>query len=127
MLPGFGLRVSTQSKVFFAEGQVDSRTRRGAIGRADFFAPEIARKKALMISGDMADGHGSNAEKRQEAAGQVTVELALERFLELRSLSARTISLYQRTERLYLLKSGAAYRIRTYDPIITNDVLYQLS
>ncbi len=22
---------------------------------------------------------------------------------------------------------GAAYRIRTYDPIITNDVLYQLS
>ena len=24
-------------------------------------------------------------------------------------------------------ESGAAYRIRTYDPIITNDVLYQLS
>ena len=24
-------------------------------------------------------------------------------------------------------KTGAAYRIRTYDPIITNDVLYQLS
>ncbi len=23
--------------------------------------------------------------------------------------------------------NGAAYRIRTYDPIITNDVLYQLS
>jgi hypothetical protein len=26
-----------------------------------------------------------------------------------------------------MLKSGAAYRIRTYDPLITNEVLYQLS
>ena len=24
-------------------------------------------------------------------------------------------------------RNGAAYRIRTYDPVITNDVLYQLS
>ena len=24
-------------------------------------------------------------------------------------------------------KNGAAYRIRTYDPLITNEVLYQLS
>ena len=28
---------------------------------------------------------------------------------------------------LRVWESGAAYRIRTYDPIITNDVLYQLS
>ena len=26
-----------------------------------------------------------------------------------------------------LTGNGAAYRIRTYDPVITNDVLYQLS
>jgi len=26
-----------------------------------------------------------------------------------------------------LRKNGAAYRIRTYDPFITNEVLYQLS
>jgi hypothetical protein len=35
MLPGFGLRVGAQSKVFFAEGQVNRRTRRVTIGRAD--------------------------------------------------------------------------------------------
>ena len=35
ILPGFGLRVGTQSKVFFAEGQVNRRTRRVTIGRAD--------------------------------------------------------------------------------------------
>ncbi len=102
MLPGFGLRVGAQSKVFFAEGQVNRRTRRVTIGRADVFAPEVARKKALTILGDMADGHDPNAEKRQEAAEQVTLGLALERFLEVRTLSAHTVSHYQRTERLYL-------------------------
>lgn len=102
MLPGFGLRVGAQSKVFFAEGQVNRRTRRVTIGRADVFAPEVARKKALTILGDMADGHDPNAEKRQEAAEQVTLGLALKRFLEVRSLSTHTISHYQRTERLYL-------------------------
>ena len=75
MLPGFGLRVGAQSKVFFAEGQVNRRTRRVTIGRADVFAPEVARKKALTILGDMADGHDPNAEKRQEAGEQVTLEL----------------------------------------------------
>ncbi|MCK0097497.1 tyrosine-type recombinase/integrase [Yoonia sp. F2084L] len=102
MLPGFGLRVGVQSKVFFAEGQLNRRTRRVTIGRADVFAPEVARKKALTILGDMADGHDPNADKRQEAAERVTLELALKRFLEVRSLSTHTVSHYQRTERLYL-------------------------
>ena len=102
ILAGFGLRVGAQSKVFFAEGQVNRRTRRVTIGRADVFAPEVARKKALTILGDMADGRDPNAEKRQETVEQVTLEVALKRFLEVRSLSAHTISHYQRTERLYL-------------------------
>ena len=29
--------------------------------------------------------------------------------------------------RAKLQENGAAYRIRTYDPLITNEVLYQLS
>lgn len=102
MLPGFGLRVGAQSKVYFAEGQVNRRTRRVTIGRADVFAPEVARKKALTILGDMAEGHDPNAEKRQEGTEKVTLELALQRFLEVRTLSAHTVSHYQRTERLYL-------------------------
>lgn len=102
MLPGFGLRVGAQSKVFFAEGQVNRRTRRVTIGRADVFAPEVARKKALTILGEMADGHDPNAEKRQEALEKITLEMALQRFLEVRNLTAHTISHYQRTERLYL-------------------------
>lgn len=102
ILAGFGLRVGAQSKVFFAEGQVNRRTRRVTIGRADVFAPEVARKKALTILGEMADGHDPNSKKRKDAAEQVTLELALQRFFEARSLSEHTVAHYQRTVRLYL-------------------------
>jgi len=104
MLSGFGLRVGANSKVFFAEGQVNRRTRRVTIGRADVFAPEIARKKALVILGEMAEGRDPNAEKRKEKRERVTVEMAFDRFFEARkTLSPNTVSNYRRSERLYLM------------------------
>ena len=103
MLSGFGLRVGANSKVFFAEGQVNRRTRRVTIGRADVFVPEIARKKALVILGEMAEGHDPNAEKRKEKRERVTVEMAFDRFFEARkTLSPNTVSNYRRSEQLYL-------------------------
>ncbi|MFV1494471.1 tyrosine-type recombinase/integrase [Phaeobacter sp. JH18-32] len=103
MLSGFGLRVGANSKVFFAEGQVNRRTRRVTIGRADVFAPEIARKKALVILGEMAEGRDPNAEKRKEKQERVTVEMAFNRFFEARkTLSPNTVSNYRRSEQLYL-------------------------
>lgn len=103
MLSGFGLRVGTKSKVYFAEGQVNRRTRRVTIGRADVFAPDVARKRALAMLGEMADGHDPNAEKRKEQVERITLETAFQRFFEARSaLSPHTINGYQRTERLYL-------------------------
>lgn len=103
MLSGFGLRVGTKSKVYFAEGQVDRRTRRVTIGRADVFAPDVARKRALAMLGEMADGHDPNAEKRKEQVERITLEMAFQRFFEARStLSPHTVNGYQRTERLYL-------------------------
>ena len=53
MLRGFGLRAGAQSKVYFAEGQVQNRTRRVTIGRADVFGADAARKRALSILNDM--------------------------------------------------------------------------
>jgi len=103
LLSGFGLRVGANSKVFFAEGQVNRRTRRVTIGRADVFAPEIARKKALVILGEMADGRDPNAEKRKEKQERITLELAMERFFETRNtLSPSTVEHYRRTVQLYL-------------------------
>jgi len=102
-LPGFGLRVGTQSKVYFAEGQVNGRTRRTTIGRADVYAPEIARKKALALLGEMAEGHNPNEQKRNDRAADVTLERAFLRFFESRTtLSTSTVDGYKRTVRLYL-------------------------
>lgn len=103
MLPGFGLRVGARSKVYFAEGQVHGRTRRVTIGRADVFAPEVARKRALSLLGDMAEGRDPNEEKRKEGTDRITMGVAFERFFDTRtSLSPHTVSSYQRTARLYL-------------------------
>lgn len=53
---GFGIRVGKGSKVFIVEGQVNHRTRRVTIGRADVLSPEVARKRALQILGEMSEG-----------------------------------------------------------------------
>lgn len=103
LLSGFGLRVGSRSKVYFAEGQVNRMTRRVTIGRADLFAPEVARKKALAVLGEMAEGRNPNEEKRKETAERVTLATAFERFFEARNkLSPHTVTNYGRTAKLYL-------------------------
>jgi hypothetical protein len=63
-LPGFGLRVGTKGRAYFVEGQVRRRTVRITIGRHDVFTPEVARRRALKILAQMADGHDPSEERR---------------------------------------------------------------
>ena len=56
-LPGFGLRVGTQSMAYFVEAAVNGRNVRATIGRDDLLSPECARKKARAKLVAMADGH----------------------------------------------------------------------
>ncbi len=103
LLTGFGLRVGRRSKVYFAEGEVNRQTRRVSIGRADLFPPEVARKKALTLLGEMAEGRNPNEEKRKDNAERVTLAKAFERFFEARDkLSPYTVRNYSRTADLYL-------------------------
>ena len=103
ILSGFGLRVGKQSKVFFAEGQVNHKTRRVTIGRADVFAPEVARKKALTILSDMAEGRDPNEQKRQQLNDQITLRKAFHKFFATRThLSPYTVDGYNRTATVYL-------------------------
>lgn len=103
MLPGFGVRVGAKSKTYIVEGQVNRRTRRVTIGRVDLFPPETARRKALVVLGDMADGVDPAAEKRKKAAQMITVEKAFKKFFEARpDLANATIENYSRTGFIYL-------------------------
>lgn len=102
-LRGFGLRVGAQSKVFFVEGQVSRRTKRVTIGRADVINVDAARKRAMSILSDMAEGKDPNAEKRREGQVAITVGQAFDRFFKSRSsLSPGSIDNYRRTCNLYL-------------------------
>ncbi len=99
-LRGFGLRVGTKSKVYIAEGQVNGRTCRTSIGRADVFCPDVARKLALAALSEMAMGRNPNEVKRRE---KLTLEQAFEVFFKARdSLAPQTVDHYRRAMNLYL-------------------------
>jgi integrase len=102
-LRGFGLLVGTKKKSYFVEGQVNSRTRRVSIGRADVFCPDVARKMALAFLSDMAMGKNPAEEKRRKAQEQVTLGQAFSAFFKARTnLSPNTVAIYQRTADVHL-------------------------
>jgi len=101
-LSGFGLRVGTQSKVFFAEGQVARRTVRVTIGKYGPVTPETARKRALKALSEMAEGRNPNGERKAKRASAMTVREAFDDFFERRSLSSTSIPNYRRSIDIYL-------------------------
>lgn len=102
-LRGLGVRVGSHSKVFFVEGQVNKRTRRVTIGRADVLSVEEARRRALAALSDMAGGVDPNQEKRRIALEAVTLSQAFDRFFKARTAMADSSKdAYRRTRDLYL-------------------------
>ena len=102
-LKGFGVRVGSASKVFFTEGQVNNRTRRVTIGRADVISVDEARKRALGILSDMAAGRDPNSEKRKAALEAITTGQAFDQFFDTRrSMAEGTKDRYGRSINLYL-------------------------
>ena len=103
MLPGFGLRVGAKSKTYIVESQVNRRTKRVSLGRADLYPPETARRKALVVLGDMAEGIDPTEEKRKKAAEKITVKKAFDKFFAARThLAKATVENYSRTGYIYL-------------------------
>ncbi len=97
-LRGFGVRVGTQSKVFFVEGQVNRRTKRVSIGRADVLSIDVARKKALNLLSDMVLGTNPNEKKKW---AELTLEQAFDEFFKSReNLVPQTVATYRRTTTL---------------------------
>jgi len=103
LLPGFGLRVGSKTKTFYAEGRVDLKTRRVSLGRIEFVSPDEARRKALSYLSDMAEGIDPQKEKQKIAGQQIGLEKAFTKFFETRThLSPVTVSGYARTVHVYL-------------------------
>lgn len=103
LLPGFGLRVGSKTKTFYAEGRVDTKTRRVSLGRVELTGPDEARRKALSCLSEMAENINPNKSRENAAAHQISLEKAFTKFFEIRThLSPVTVYGYTRTVNLYL-------------------------
>ena len=96
-LKGFGLRVGKNSKVYFAESKIDTKTIRVTIGHHGLFTSEQARLEARSILGMMARGINPNDVDKARKAKGVTLVEAYKAYLVARSsLKPRTIYDYDR-------------------------------
>jgi len=96
-LPGFGVRVGTRSKSYFAESRVKGRTRRVTLGRADTLTLNDARKLAMKALAEMADGKDRNAQLKQDRAKLMTLSQAVDVWLSERAHRERTAVTYRAT------------------------------
>jgi integrase len=102
-LKGFGLRVGTKSKAYFAEGKVAGKTVRVTIGQHGVFTAEQARNEARNILGKIARGINPNDEDKARKIRGITLVQSFQDFLEARSnLKPRTIYDYRRILGTYL-------------------------
>lgn len=102
-IKGFGLRVGTSSKVYIAEGKVNSKTVRVSIGHHGIFTAEQARQEAKNILGMIARDINPNDVSKAKRAQSVTLSEVFEAYLKARgSLKSRTIYDYKRLMKTYL-------------------------
>lgn len=102
-LRGLGVRVGQASKTFIVEGQVNRRTRRVSLGRADVLSVEEARRRAKSILAEMSAGIDPTQKRREAEREAVTCARAFELFEASKpSLATCTRDSYRRTFEVYL-------------------------
>lgn len=80
-LRGFGLRVSPGgAKSYVMQRRAGNKERRVTIGRADDMTPESARKKAMKLATEFAEGLDPVKEKAKRKAREMTLEEAFEAY-----------------------------------------------
>lgn len=84
-LKGFGVRVTSQTKAYFAEARVFGKTRRYKLGNHGALTADQARTQAKIRLGEMARGIDPSAVDRSAEARSVTLADAFKAFLEDRS------------------------------------------
>ncbi len=102
-LRGLAVRVGARSKVFVVEGQLNKRTRRATIGRADVISVDEARKRAMKTLAEFSAGRDPRTADREREQEELTVAGAFANFFAARSsLASCTRGSYARSLNLYL-------------------------
>ena len=84
-LRNFGLRVTAGgSKSYFIQRRIAGRERRITLGGSDVYNPEVARKEARKLLGQIAGGADPIAERAKRRAEGVTLDTAFQDYLATR-------------------------------------------
>ncbi|MBA3007769.1 MAG: integrase family protein [Proteobacteria bacterium] len=109
VLKGFGVRISTTCKTYFTIRRVNGKQVRTKIDTTDKITAEMARKRAEGTLADMGRGVDPNEgkrqarkEKKEEDRQKITLQAALDEYLQKGKLKPRTIETYRNLCRLYL-------------------------
>lgn len=95
-LKGFGVRVTSGgTKAFFVEKLINRKLNRITIGRYPEISPDMARKKATELLGQIAMGKDPVAEKRAQSMREITLNEVFQEYLQTRkTLKSKTINNY---------------------------------
>lgn len=95
-LPGFGIRVGSESKVFIVQKRVGTRVVKRTIGRYGIYAVDQARSEARTILYELSQGRDPLEEKRlAQMRSNLTFGNLFELYLAERPLKPRTIEDYR--------------------------------
>lgn len=122
-IKGFALRVTSKNtKSFVVEKSINGKVKRITLGKYGALTPEIARKEAQKLLGDIAGGRDPIAEKKAAKAQQITLSEVFSDYLKARkSLKPKTIYDYKRVMTVAL--GGWAKKPLTY---ITKDKIAKI-
>ena len=98
LLQGFGLRVTSNGAMsYFVEKRVNGKNKRVTIGKHGPLTPELARKEAQKLLGEMTTGKDPVAEKRELKIQAVTLRDTFKAYLLARKdLKPNTLTDYKR-------------------------------
>ncbi len=93
-LPGFAIRVTPKSKSFIVERRVNGINRRVTVARCEQLTLDAARKKAIRILGEMANGLDPVTGRRGKRSN-VTLQEVFDKYLAVRKLRPMTMNVYR--------------------------------
>lgn len=101
-LTGFGVYTKGNSKTYFVQARAGKKLIKTTIGKASVFSLDDARKEAKTLLAKMAKGEDPVAEKRADQVRSMSLEKAIEKYFETRTLKPGTVTTYQKLFRLYM-------------------------
>jgi len=101
-LRGFALRVTPHSKSYIVEKRVNGVNCRLTLGKYEELTVESARKQALNVLAEMANGKDPRPSCRTGENGGVTLRGVLHKYLEVKRLRPETQKMYKHSINSYL-------------------------